>query len=141
MGKGGGWKYSSADIKEVAEWWPEAQSKLNCLLIEQEGNNPAVKLLRRRVAALPSGEPLRIRVRYCRANLLEGCLWLEWKLKNVLKANLNSNDGEGTSTIETSGKGGAGWVYIIEFLNWDRHCCTSTQAVLLQEVSCTLGGA
>ena len=75
-GKGAGWKDSSFDIKEVAEWWPEAQNKLNKLLKEQEGKNPAVKQLRGRVAALPSDEPLRIRVRYGRAGVLEGCLWL-----------------------------------------------------------------
>ena len=69
VGKGDGWKYSSGDIKDAAGWWPGAKGKLNCLLKLQKGDNPAVKQLRRRVAALPSD------VRYCRAGILEGCPW------------------------------------------------------------------
>ena len=120
VGKTVQWKHVSGDIQDVAGWWPEAKEKVKYLLQTLKGDNPAVKELRRRVAALPADQPLRVRYRYCRATTQEGCLWLETAVKNAVKANLNSNDGEGTSTAETSGLGGPGWVYILEFLDWER---------------------
>ena len=119
VGKTQGWASASRDIREVAGWWPEAQHKVHYLLYDLEGANPVVKGLRRRVAALPAGKCIRVRYRFCRATADEGCLWLETVVKQAAGANLNLHDGEG-GTLTTSGLGGYGWVFILEFLDWDK---------------------
>ena len=79
VGKTVQWKYVSGDIQDVAGWWPEAKEKVKYLLQTLKGDNPAVKELRRRVAALPADQPLRFRYRYYNCQTSGG------------KANLNSN--------------------------------------------------